>query len=442
MSVLVALSGTGDLLAQVTISERKSSLSVGTQVPVGELEAVGQLTGNAPVKGCTATLTGKRTVLTAAHCVCPTDASLAGCATRAGIILHDVFGVDDKATSIDEAKTRRSVTLMGTVRVHPEYGLRGWLREDFAVIDLDHSVDDVAPSVQPVSIEKPQLNPLEGDTLTLVGYGQTGVDCTGPSMGKRAVDLEVTEANFAAIYFASSKGVCPGDSGGPVLNRAGHQVGVASHGRGNSTYRPTSFAWNWIFNRSRSHWSDCQWVAVGNSHGRGGAWCPSGSYLVQLDLDGNRQLDAHDAPVVGRANCCALAGATRRWGSCSWVEVERRGFNSHGKRPDWCPDGTYLAAIDQDGDRVYGANDTPVIGGAYCCGPADSSARHWGSTYWIDVEHVGLLAPRKLNSHSAAAPAWCLDGAFMTQIDLDGNPSLSDHDAPVVGGVKCSRPTW
>ncbi|MEM8837055.1 MAG: S1 family peptidase [Pseudomonadota bacterium] len=426
------------------------ALTIGQQVPAGSFEAVGQLAGSPPVRGCTATVISPRMVLTAAHCVCPGD-NPSQCATRAGIVLRNVFPADNHATARNEAATRTNVTIMGRVRVHPEYGSRGWAREDLAVIDLDQPVSARAPTVAPISVEDPKQTPLTGDVLTLIGYGATGPKCRGASGGKRQLSLSVTEANFAAIHFDHpGRSVCAGDSGGPVINGRGRMVGVASHAAkpGNpgrhSWYRPTSFSFNWIFNLPRRNWSYCKWVPVEragiNSHGRGGAWCSPGTYMVQFDLDGNRAIAAHDAPVIGQALCCGLANVAASWGSCSWINVQRGGISSHAKRPGWCSDGSYLTAFDLEGDRNISANDAPTIGGAYCCRPSDPSAMRWGSMYWIDVEHVGEVAPRDLNSHSPAPPTWCLGGAFMTRIDLDGDRSISDHDAPVVGAVKCARP--
>ena len=116
------------------------------------------------------------------------------------------------------------------------------------------------------------------------------------------------------------------------------------------------------------------WVGVQNaginSHQPGPAWCPEGSFLVALDLDGPRNFSAHDSPIVGQAMCANSAGrAMGRWGSCFWVGVETAGINSHQPGKAWCPEGTYLVALDLDGPRNYSAHDSPVVGQAMCCSP-------------------------------------------------------------------------
>ena len=107
--------------------------------------------------------------------------------------------------------------------------------------------------------------------------------------------------------------------------------------------------------------------AGANSHRQGLDWSDEGTFLVALDLDGNRSNSAHDAPTVGRAKSCELAESLApKWAGCDWVGVETIGINSHAAEP-WCPDGTYLTAFDLDGDSSLSAHDSPIVGQARCC---------------------------------------------------------------------------
>ena len=53
-------------------------------------------------------------------------------------------------------------------------------------------------------------------------------------------------------------------------------------------------------------WGQCVWVRPSNSHQPGPDWCPNGWVITALDLDGDRRLDPHDAPIVGQAKCCQI----------------------------------------------------------------------------------------------------------------------------------------
>ncbi len=184
-------------------------------------------------------------------------------------------------------------------------------------------------------------------------------------------------------------------------------------------------------------WSSSSWVGVEtngiNSHQPGSAWCPEGSFITAIDLDADSNLNAWDSPVIGQARCSKLSGAENNvWSSSDWYKVEQQGINSHQPGSAWCPEGSFITAIDLDADSNLNAWDSPVIGQVQCSKLAGSQYGQWVSSYWIAVGEV--------KSHQASEP-WCKDGSFLTQFDLDSLGTEYDaHDSPIVGQAKCSYP--
>jgi len=180
----------------------------------------------------------------------------------------------------------------------------------------------------------------------------------------------------------------------------------------------------------RGSWVSCGWVGVEdagiNSHQRDPRWCPEGTFLTQIDQLANRAFGATDAPLIGAAQCCGSGDvAALAYGQCTWREVAQAGIDSLDPAQPWCPDGAFLIQVDLDGG-LTGATG-PVIGAAHCCTLQGAAATRYGKCDWHDVD----------DSH-VPGPAWCPEGAFLTQLDLDA--CAEGHLCPIIARARCCRP--
>ena len=183
----------------VAPGQRQAAITHG--VPYNGHPAVGLLEVQ-NLGGCTATLVGKRTVLTAAHCIEP-----------GAVHTFHAGGQAYKAT----------VTLR-----HPQYN-RQFLFNDIGLVFLAS-----APPIAAATITS--TPPTVGLGVTLIGYGQTGETNYDDGI-KRIATNTIARVDATTIAFLGSGGgignTCYGDSGGPAYSMVNGQeviVGVTSSG--------------------------------------------------------------------------------------------------------------------------------------------------------------------------------------------------------------------
>lgn len=167
---------------------------------------------------CTSTLIGRRTLLTAAHCV-DTVANKPPTRIRA----HNLPEIPPRdSASWWEAETHV---------IHP--GWKGFQLEDTADVALVKLRD--APPVKPKSWNRRQLTPYLGAQIRAVGYGI--VDSGGSGSGiKRQISmlLRGLDRNNLMTGDPGQGGICQGDSGGPSFftfpDGVERHVGIHSYG--------------------------------------------------------------------------------------------------------------------------------------------------------------------------------------------------------------------
>lgn len=198
--------GCGEELALPELGSRQAAIVNGA-LDSGH-PAVGIL-HSANAAACTATLIGKRTVLTAAHCV-TTENPPYSLLSPVHFYLGGFYGSKYIAT---------------TVKVHPSYA--GGNVADLAVVRLSQEVGNVTPATIAASA------PSVGEAVELVGYGKTGEDEGEFGTKRRAANsVGKLQTQIFTMYGASgSKGnLCNGDSGGPTFAiRGGVELLIGIH---------------------------------------------------------------------------------------------------------------------------------------------------------------------------------------------------------------------
>lgn len=173
--------------------------------------------------GCGATLIYPDIALGAAHC-------------SGGSVLHVGSTVRETTEFLSDQSI--STTVDRRIR-HPSFE-RATYDNDLVVLKLDAWIYDRDP------VRLSTSSPFSGDSLTIIGFGLTSEDGSNSNQlleGRvEYVDStecvktfeNITQINPSSMICAEGDGVdaCNGDSGGPLLDSQGRQIGVTSFGIG------------------------------------------------------------------------------------------------------------------------------------------------------------------------------------------------------------------
>lgn len=177
---------------------------------------------------CGGTLIASRWVLSAAHC------DEVEVVAKVGVYIVDY----NYGTFTKQIEARY---------VHPQYNDRTKLN-DFQLLRLKEAIPD---SIEPVTLNvDSKLDPRPGNSLITIGMGTESTATYSPSQVLQKVTLSAIDHDvcasiygnrgltidevsmICAAFMGGGKDSCAGDSGGPLLNSKGTQVGVVSWGIG------------------------------------------------------------------------------------------------------------------------------------------------------------------------------------------------------------------
>lgn len=190
---------------------------------------------------CTVTLVGCKTVLSAAHCLYPSDASGneiscsssnkpadTSCDSRLGVLRYDKVQVVFGCSNLNNCSADKYFDST-VVYVHGDYSGGYPYANDLSLIKLDR-----APPFRPLPIAS--IDPSKGMSITMVGYGITDYENSDSGIkraGTSSLD-GVSDSHFSHETAAGNNAaICSGDSGGPAFTTIGGKemvLGVASYG--------------------------------------------------------------------------------------------------------------------------------------------------------------------------------------------------------------------
>lgn len=113
-------------------------------------------------------------------------------------------------------------------RVDHEIGVRRALTHsslDLMLLELSEDATVAVPGLVPIPVYGGSLSPLVGRTAEAAGYGQTESGGSGDRRFSAEPIVEVSR-EYVSIDGEGRRGVCFGDSGGPLMIREGGQVFV------------------------------------------------------------------------------------------------------------------------------------------------------------------------------------------------------------------------